>query len=271
MRKILLGLVAASMLLGATVASAASLKIGVIDLPQILQQSPQVTAINKNLQSEFAKQQQQIVTAQKNLQKEAGQLSPTATTKLSSADKTKLEQKIQSDQKALQQMVATFQENVSKAQTQAMDKFMQEVDATVKSIAQKQSLDMVVLKPALIYSANTVDITTLGTSQITEPTVFFTFPTQTTVIASTRYHTVVNTSDITYGGGSRINYTENNRPGANHISTARMYASAKASNNPGKFVYIWYRGGVVEKFWVGTKWRSHDQLNEFVTNTINRN
>ena len=159
MRKILLGLVAASMLLGATVASAASLKIGVIDLPQILQQSPQVTAINKNLQSEFAKQQQQIVTAQKNLQKEAGQLSPTATTKLSSADKTKLEQKIQSDQKALQQMVATFQENVSKAQTQAMDKFMQEVDATVKSIAQKQNLDMVVLKPALIYSANTVDIT----------------------------------------------------------------------------------------------------------------
>ncbi len=57
----------------------------------------------------------------------------------------------------------------------------------------------------------------------------------------------------------------------NHISTARMYASAKASTNPGKFVYIWYRGGVVEKFWVGTKWRSHDQLNEFVTNTINRN
>ncbi len=78
------------------------------------------------------------------------------------------------------------------------------------------------LPGALIATSNTVDITTLGTSQITEPTVFFTFPTQPTVIASTRYHTVVNTSGITYGGGSRINYTVNNSPGANHISPGRL-------------------------------------------------
>lgn len=150
-------LLAALLLISTSVYAAEIPKVGVIDLPQIMQTSPQVAAINKKLQSQFEPEQQKIMQAQTALRAQADKLAPG--NKLADADRKALEKKIADDQKNLQAMVVKFQETVAQAQTQAMKQFMDQINGIVKNIAQKQSLTMVLLKPAVVYANETVDIT----------------------------------------------------------------------------------------------------------------
>lgn len=157
MKKLLAALVASTLLLGAS--AFASIKVGIIDLPQILQHSTQVHAINKKLQQQFKPQQQQIVAAQDKIRAEARKLAPKEAANLKPEEKKAIEEKIASEQKNLQQMVVKFQKGVGKAQETAMKAFMDQVDAAVKTVAEKDKLDLVLLKPAVVYANNTVDVT----------------------------------------------------------------------------------------------------------------
>lgn len=144
---------------GLSSASFAALNVGTVDLTQLLQTAPQIVSMSDSLKKEFAPAQQNIMTAQKNLQAEMQSLSQAANTKMTADQQTQLKNKIMADQKNLQQMVVTYQQNVSTAQQKALNTFMGEVSAAAKTIATKDNLDVVLLKPTVIYSANTTDIT----------------------------------------------------------------------------------------------------------------
>lgn len=140
-------------------ANAAAVKVGTVDLPHILQQSPQVQAINEKLNKEFRPEQQKIVAAQKNIRSEANKLNPEQAKKLSKEEQKKIQEKLILEQKNLNQMVSKFQQKVRTAQTRAMKQFMSEVNNAVKIVAKKKSLDIVLLKPAVMYAADAQDIT----------------------------------------------------------------------------------------------------------------
>jgi outer membrane protein len=145
--------------MGLTNASAATaLKIGVVDLPQILQSSPQVSSINAQLRNEFMGQQQKIINLQNNLRATSTKLS-TGASKLTSDEQKKLQDEMASNQKELQQLIVNYQQQLSTAQTKAVNNFMSEVNNVVKNIAQQQNLDMVLMKPAVLFAPNMVDIT----------------------------------------------------------------------------------------------------------------
>lgn len=151
--------VGVALAVGLSSASFAALNVGTVDLTQLLQTAPQIVAMSDSLKKEFAPAQQNIMTAQKNLQAEMQSLSQAANTKMTADQQTQLKNKIMADQKNLQQMVVTYQQNVSTAQQKALNTFMGEVSAAAKTIATKDKLDVVLLKPTVIYSANTTDIT----------------------------------------------------------------------------------------------------------------
>jgi outer membrane protein len=157
MKKIIGTIVASTLLLGAT--AFASIKVGIIDLPQILQHSPQVQAISTKLKAQFKPEQEKIMAAQNKIRTEAQKLSPNKTDAMKPAEKKAIQDKIMAEQKKLQQMVVNFQEGVGKAQESAMRAFMDQVDTAVKTIAQKDGLDLVLLKPAVVYASDTVDVT----------------------------------------------------------------------------------------------------------------
>lgn len=164
--KRLLIVLSSLLLFSISTAFADGLKVGVVDLTHILQQSSQVAAINKNLQAEFAPQRQKIMEAQKKISVAAKKLVPSESKKLSAKQRKKIQDKIAIQQKSLQKMMFGFQEKLSTAQEKAMTKFIDKVDNTVKSIAKKDKLDLVLLKPAVIYSKNTVDVTKEVISQL---------------------------------------------------------------------------------------------------------
>lgn len=145
--------------MGLTNASAATaLKVGVVDLPQILQSSPQVVSINSQLRNEFMGQQQKIINLQNNLRAESSKLSSNAS-KLSPDELKKVQDQMAANQKELQQLIVNYQQQLSTAQTKAVNNFMSEVSNVVKNIAQQQNLDLVLMKPAVLFAPNTVDIT----------------------------------------------------------------------------------------------------------------
>jgi len=74
MKKVIGTIVASTLLL--SVSAFASVKVGIIDLPQILQHSPQVQAINAKLKEQFKPQQEKIVAAQDTIRNEAKKLAP---------------------------------------------------------------------------------------------------------------------------------------------------------------------------------------------------
>lgn len=157
MRKFLAVLVASSLFLGAS--AFADVAVGIIDLPSILQNSPQVQAIQQKLQTQFKPEQDKIIAAQNNIRAEAQQLSAPAVSKLTDAQQVKLKDTMAADQKALQDMVVKFQQDVGTAQDAAMKTLIDEVDAAVKTVAEKDKLDIVLLKPAVVYASNATDIT----------------------------------------------------------------------------------------------------------------
>lgn len=157
MKKVLGTLVASTLLLGAS--AFADVAVGIIDLPSILQNSPQVQAIQQKLQAQFKPQQEQIIAAQNNLRTEAQQVASADTAKLPADQQQKMKDKVAADQKALQDMVMKFQQSVGQAQDAAMKSLIAQVDAAVKTVAQKDKLDVVLLKPAVVYASNATDIT----------------------------------------------------------------------------------------------------------------
>lgn len=159
MKKLLTGLSVALLASAVTVSAyATDLKIGIIDLQQIMQTSPQVSALSQQIKTKFASRQQSIEAAQKKLRATAEKLGPESK-KLDEAEHKKLEGQVATQQKQLQEMVVKFQEDVASAQREGVEKFMKSVNATVSTIAKQQKLDLVLLKPALIYAADTTDVT----------------------------------------------------------------------------------------------------------------
>lgn len=159
MKKLLSGITVALLASAVTAgAYATDMKIGVIDLQQVMQTSPQVAALSQQIKTKFASRQQAIENAQKKLRTTADKLGPESK-KLDESDRKKLEEQVASQQKQLQEMVVKFQEDVATAQREGVEKFMKTVNSTVSSIAKQQKLDVVLLKPALIYAADTTDVT----------------------------------------------------------------------------------------------------------------
>lgn len=157
MKKVLGAMIASTVLLSSSVF--ASVAVGIIDLPSILQNSTQVQTINKKLQAQFKPQQEQILAAQNKIRGQAVQLAPNATVKLTSAQQEELKKQMMDEQKSLQSMIVKFQQEVGQAQETAMKTFMAKIDAAVKTVAQKDKLDLVLLKPAVVFASDATDVT----------------------------------------------------------------------------------------------------------------
>lgn len=152
------GIALAASLGTAFAGNTSSLKIGVVDLPMILQKSPQVASINEKLKGEFSSQQKTVMELQNKLRGEIAKISDQGSAKLTADEKKKLQEQISGDQKELQQQVVKLQDSLAQAQASEMQKFMNEIDKASSTVANKQGYDIVLLKQAVLYPQAT-DIT----------------------------------------------------------------------------------------------------------------
>jgi outer membrane protein len=139
-------------------AADATAKIGVVDLRQVLQKSPQMADLNKKLEAQFKPRQDKIKADEKVLQADVDKLKKDGAT-MSKDDVNKLQDKIVKEQAALQAQVSTFQQDLGKAQNEGMQKLLQDAGVIITDMGKKEAYTLIVSKEAAFYSQDSMDLT----------------------------------------------------------------------------------------------------------------
>lgn len=161
MKKLIVGLcIAALSFCGASAFAAedAASNVAVVEIAKVLKESPQVKKATNEMKKKFAPKQAKIEAAQKSLQKQMEEASKNASV-MSKADKDKLGEKIAADRKALMADITAFQDEVSKAQADAMKKIFDALNMTIQSVAKKHGYNVVLDSQFVVYAAASHDIT----------------------------------------------------------------------------------------------------------------
>lgn len=132
--------------------------VGVVDMRQIFQASPEVKQINARLQKQFTPQRDKIIKLGKSLQDNIKKLQRNQSV-MSKKDMENLRNKIQNQQEQLRAEQQQFQQELFSAQNKEMGDFMSKVTTAVKSVATKEELGLVLPKDTVLYAKNGKDIT----------------------------------------------------------------------------------------------------------------
>ncbi|MCH9755447.1 MAG: OmpH family outer membrane protein [Gammaproteobacteria bacterium] len=139
-------------------ARAAEVKLAVVDMQAVLQKAPQIAKINEALTRQFKGRQDSIVKAQNELQKEASNLQKNAAV-MKADERNILENKLMTDQNKVKSMIASFQSDLSKKQSESLHSFSQQLDGVVSKVAVQSGYDLVIQKGSTLYAKNDLDIT----------------------------------------------------------------------------------------------------------------
>lgn len=150
--------IAAIMLLSGGVAHAQeSLKIAVVNLPQLVSQSPQAERARAEMEENFVGRRDDLQARQEKLRSDIERLRRDGSVMSAEARDT-LEQSIRDQQRRLQLKQAEFNEDVQRAEQEAMEGLRQDVRAVIQEVAESGNYDLI-LGNGVLYAADTVDIT----------------------------------------------------------------------------------------------------------------
>jgi len=139
-------------------AYAADPTIAVVNVQQLFQQSPKIAALNKQLQATFKPRQEKLLSAQKALQGEVDKYKKESPT-MSQSAKDAMQKKITADQASLAKDAAAFQQDLNKEQSKVMKSVLAQLNNVISGIAKKHSYSLVLDSQAVIYAADSADIT----------------------------------------------------------------------------------------------------------------
>ncbi len=157
--KRVLALVSSILLVGATqVYAADAAKLAVVNVQQVLQQSPRIADINKKLQDQFKARQQKLLGQQKTLQDEMDKFKTDSAT-MSQKDKDSTQKKLSDEQADLVKQVTAFQQDLNKEQNKQMQTVLGQLNEIISGIAKKNDYSLVLDSQAVIYAKDSSDIT----------------------------------------------------------------------------------------------------------------
>lgn len=163
MKKLFLNLVGVVLALSFSVnASAAdastNVKLGVVNLQQVLEKSPQMNAIRDDLKKRFGARHDKIIAAQNQFKKDADQYKKNSAV-MSEADRKATEQKLMTTQQNLQQMEVSYQQELIAAQNKEVNAFLEKVKAAVAKIGKDGKYTAILIHAAAIYFDAQIDMT----------------------------------------------------------------------------------------------------------------
>ena len=74
-------------------------------------------------------------------------------------ERNSLESKLMTDQNKVKSMIASFQSDLSKQQSQSLHGFSQQLNNVVSQLAAQSGFDLVIQKGSTLYAKNDFDIT----------------------------------------------------------------------------------------------------------------
>lgn len=138
-------------------AKAAEIKVGFVNVAQVLQESPQAEEAKKRLEQEFAPRDKRLVAQQKEMVEMQQKLSRDAAV-MSESERNKLEREILSKQRDLKRSREEFQEDFNIRRNEELGKLQREIFEAIKTLAQEEKYDLI-LTDGVVYASDTVDVT----------------------------------------------------------------------------------------------------------------
>lgn len=142
----------------ATTTTAAPLKVAVVNVQQVLQQSPRVAQASKKLENDFKARQAKIADEQKNLQDQLDKFKKESPT-MAAKDRDATQKKIAAERADLVKQVVAYQQDLQKEQGKVMQSILADLNGIVSGIAKTQSFALVLDSQAVIYANDGTDIT----------------------------------------------------------------------------------------------------------------
>lgn len=140
------------------VEAAEGMKVGVVNVPMIMQKAPQIKAIQDQLKKQYGSRQDALVKQGQTLQADMEQYRKDGAV-MSATQKKALEDKIQAEQKDVESQQVALRQEVMQAQNQAMQGFLDKVNTAVQSVVKKNKLDVVIQNQATLYYDKALDVT----------------------------------------------------------------------------------------------------------------
>lgn len=164
-----IGILASALLLAASVGISqaapatatngnSTIKVAVVNVQQVLQQSPRVADLSKKLEGQFKARQTKISDEQKNLQDQLDKFKKESPT-MSQKDRDTMQKKIAADRADLVKQVVAYQQDLQKEQNKIMQGILSDLNGIVSTIAKAQNYSLVLDSQAVIYALDGNDIT----------------------------------------------------------------------------------------------------------------
>ena len=146
-------------LVAATTAGAqGNLKIGVVNVARLIEQSPQSESVTKALQDEFGPRQRDIAAMQQRLrtQQETFQRDGAV---MGEQERLDLERQIRDGQRELQRTENEYLEDLNLRRNEELGKLQREVLEKAQEYARAQKYDLLIADPNVIFASTAVDVT----------------------------------------------------------------------------------------------------------------
>lgn len=158
MKKVSLLVGSIALVTGMSVCQAADLNVAVVNVQQVLQQSPRVAAMSKKLEGQFKDRQTKINAEQKTLQDQVDAFNKESPT-MSDSQRNSTQKKLTDERSDLVKQVVAYQQDLQKEQGKVMQNILGDLNSVVTGIAKAQNYNLVLDSQAVVYPGSSTDIT----------------------------------------------------------------------------------------------------------------
>jgi outer membrane protein len=151
-----IALLSAALVAAPAQAQRGGLKVGVVNLVVLVEQSPQYQQMTTTLETEFAPRQREILTLQQELQKQQETFQRDASV-MGEQERADLERRLSVGQRELQRAGNEYREDLNIRQNEEINKVQRAVLQEVQNYARGENYDLIVAEA--VYFSSGIDIT----------------------------------------------------------------------------------------------------------------
>ena len=138
-------------------ATAKDLKLGVIDIARVLEESPQATEARNTLQKEFSPREQRLIDTQQKIRNLEEQLGRDGAI-MSEHERTKLERNILSKKRDFKRNQDEFRDDLNFKRNEILEKLQHDLVTSIREFAKSEGFD-ILFAEGVIYADESLNIT----------------------------------------------------------------------------------------------------------------
>lgn len=143
----------------ASALAADNIKVGVLNIQKVVQQTPEAKQINANLEQEFKPRSEKLTALSKQFQADVANLEKNSPT-MQAADREALQKKISEERTEMIKEQATLQQDFAQARAKALENFENQIRAAVTKIAKAGNYNLILTETGgVAYSDGIPNVT----------------------------------------------------------------------------------------------------------------